>query len=379
MKGSLLDPCGRFLPALVVHDLKDRMRGRRRRADARWGCIRRPDAPGRLVWIAAGATRSSIRLGIELTRALVASRSDISALLTYEAEYPELLAPLAATPRTRCDFGPADYIGAVQGMRRRLLPLGIVVAGMAPRQNLRTLCEASRHALLVAPPARVDARFERIYPSLEAPYASARCAPVADLKVLWHPAGEGGEARSRGSATGTGRDLWWWHGSDPVYARRLAALFRGHLPRHRLGIAGPAAGVLAGESDGRMRSSEAPERHSQDGALIFADAPDWLEHSAACTLGVHFAAMEEEALWQAAANAAALSAGSSERIASAALAAAVTRIDDENDLITAWKRMSTGRELHAAAAGATRRAHATEWQRAAANAAELIARVQRWR
>ena len=52
---ALTDPCGRFLPALVVHDLRDRLRGRAHRANARWGRLRRPHASGRLVWIVSGA------------------------------------------------------------------------------------------------------------------------------------------------------------------------------------------------------------------------------------------------------------------------------------------------------------------------------------
>lgn len=372
MTHTLLDPCGRFLPALMVHDLKDRLGGRHRRANARWGRVRRPEAPGRLLWIVAGDTRPSVRLGVELTLALVASRLDAAALFTYEAEYPDLVATLARTPRTRCDFGPADYIGAVQAMRRRLLPLGIVVAGMAPRPNLRSLCEASRHALLVAPPVTVDARFERIYPRYAAPHAGQRCAPVADLEVLLHP------ARDAGAPPAPAKRLWWWHGSDVACAKRLAALFRGHLPQHRLGIAGPAAAALERAGGFVTPWREAVDRPFDPATPIVADTPDWLGYGAASSLGVHFAVDDADALWQAAANGLALSAASAATIANPALAGAVARVDDENRLVTAWAQMATQPALHAAAARVSKRAHATEWQRAAANAADLIARVQRW-
>jgi hypothetical protein len=52
---ALTDPCGRFLPALIVHDLHDRLYGRSRRANARWGRLERPDAQRRLLWIVSGA------------------------------------------------------------------------------------------------------------------------------------------------------------------------------------------------------------------------------------------------------------------------------------------------------------------------------------
>ncbi|MGH8666502.1 MAG: hypothetical protein ACREUX_19735, partial [Burkholderiales bacterium] len=226
---ALTDPCGRFLPALIVHDLRDRLHGRSRRANARWGRLQRPDAQRRLLWIVSGASRASVRLGVELTRALVARRLDASALFTYEAEHPDLLATLARAPRTGWGYGPSDYIGAVQAVWRRLVPFGIVVAGIAPRPNLAALCEASRHALLVAPPLPVSGRFERIYPTHSAPCAGGPCAPQADFGVLLNTPAEGADS-ARALIGAAARRLWWWHGADPAAAKRLFALFRGHLP-----------------------------------------------------------------------------------------------------------------------------------------------------
>jgi hypothetical protein len=233
------------------------------------------------------------------------------------------------------------------------------------------LCEASPHALLVAPPTAVDARFERIYPHYAAPYAGGRCAPVADLVVLLHP------ARDSDAQAAAARRLWWWHGSDAASAKRLAAVFRGHLPQHRLGIAGPAAAALA-RSGGVALLREAAQRPFDPATPVVADAPGWMQHCAASSLGVHFATDDADALWQAAAHGLVLSAASAAAILNPALAAAVARIDDENSLVRAWAEMAAQPALHAAGATAGKHAHAAEWQRAAANAAELVARVQRW-
>src|SRR5690606_5305095 len=127
---------------------------------------------------------ASVRLGVELTRALVARRLDISALFTYEAEHADLLAPLARSPRIASGYGPADYVGSMHAVWRRLLPFGIVLAGVAPRPNLLALCETSRHALLVAPPVPAGGRFERIYPTHDAPVPGRWSAPQADFDVL---------------------------------------------------------------------------------------------------------------------------------------------------------------------------------------------------
>ena len=61
------------------------------------------------------------------SRALVARRLDIGCLFTFETEHPDVLAPLARCPRTAWGYGPADYVGAIHAVRRRLLPFGIVL------------------------------------------------------------------------------------------------------------------------------------------------------------------------------------------------------------------------------------------------------------
>jgi hypothetical protein len=372
---AFTDPCGRFLPALMVHDLRDRLRGRSHRANARWGRLKRPDAPGRLVWIVSGRTRPSVRLGVELTRALVARRLDISALFTYETEYPDLLAPLARCPRTGFGYGPADYVGSMHAVWRRLLPFGIVAAGISPRPNLLALCEASRHAVLVAPPAPAAGRFERIYPTPAAPCESDASAPQADLTVLMQPPAAADAAAVTAAAA---RRLWCWHGDDAAAAKRLFALFRGHLPEDCLIVSGPAANALAAERQGVLRSSEWTRAPLEPGSLLLADQPDWLAHFAPSIAGMHFAALDSDALWQALAGGAVASTPAGAELANPRLDSAVLHADDENEIIATWARMGADAGLHAQAARAAREAHATESRVAAGNAAELLARVCRW-
>src|SRR5688572_19982607 len=109
---ALVDPYGSFLASLLYHDVCDRLRGRRAQANARWGRLARPAHAGKSVWICAGASRGSVRLGVELARAIVAKRPDVAVTLTFESEHPELLAPLGRRARISFDYGPADYVGS---------------------------------------------------------------------------------------------------------------------------------------------------------------------------------------------------------------------------------------------------------------------------
>lgn len=375
---ALTDPCGRFLPALVVHDLRDRLRGRAHRANARWGRLKRPYAAGRLVWIVSGATRSSVRLGVELTRALVARRLDITALFTYEAEYPDLLAALARTPRTGMDFGPADYIGSMHAVWRRLLPFGIVLAGIAPRPNLAALCAANRHALLVAPPQPVHARFERIYPRHGVECPGGACAPQADFDVLLNAAAPVPAAARAFAAALAGRSCWWWHGADAAAAKRMFALFRGHFPDDVLIVSGAACATLAADC-GAVLLLSAWDGGAIDGAtLMLADEPGWLRALAPRLRGVHFAAPDTDLLWQALAAGAIPSMPSPHAIASPGVAAVAVQAGDENEVIDSWSRLSADPAAYEASAGLVRRVYEAERRLAADNAAELIERVCRW-
>lgn len=374
---ALTDPCGRFLPALVVHDLRDRLRGRAHRANARWGRLRRPHASGRLVWIVSGASRASVRLGVELTRALVARRLDITALFTYEAEHPDLLAALAQTPRTGFGYGPADYIGAMHAVWRRLLPFGIVCAGITPRPNLAALCKACRHALLVAPPQPVRARFERIYPGHGVECSGGPCAPPADLDLLLNAAAAPA-APSAALANAVAGSLLWWHGDDVQAAKRLFALFRGHFPDDVLVVSGPACASLAAESDAVVRLSSWEGDAIDPGTLLLADTPGWLRPLASRLRAIHFATFDGDLLWQALATRAVVSVPTADRIASPAVAAAMVPADDENQVIAAWRRLGSDAQAYESSIHAQRIAYDAERRLAADNAAELIERVCRW-
>lgn len=373
----LADPCGRFLPALLYHDVADRLNGQRARAEARWGRLSRPASTGKLLWIVTGDTRASVRLGVELARAIVARRPNLGVKLTFEAEHPNLLEPLRRLRQVGCSFGPADYVGSMNAAWRRLLPFAIVLAGVAPRRNLARACIATRHALAIAPPVPVTGRFERIFPTHRAPCPGAASAPATDLDTLLVDIDTDSSFASVANGSRTG-GLWWWHGSDPLSAKRLFALFRGYIRDGLLVISGPACTALAHEPAGTLALSVWDRTPIDSRTLVLADDPTWLPAIAASATAAHFAIEHADALWQALAGGVIASAAGCVDIASPNAAAATALSEDENDVIRAWSGLAADADRRGIAADASRRAYASEHGLARDAVTEILERVQSW-
>ena len=374
---ALIDPYGNFLASLLVHDVCDRLAGRRSRANARWGRLSRPATAGKLIWIYAGASRESVRLGIELARAIVAKRLDVMVSLTFEAEFPDLLEPLQRSVRIGWSFGPADYAISIGALWRRLMPFALIIAGAAPRPNLLSVAAIARHALLVAPPSAVTGRFERIYPTHAAPCPGANSAQAADLDtLLTHAQVE--PTLATAITGGTERRLWWWHGADALQVLRFVALFRGHVPGDLLVVSGPACDALAGAPGKTQRLSAWDRSPIGHDVLVLADGTRWLSQLAACVTGAHFAIPDADGLWQALAAGACVSTTGSVNIASPQLIASVGLLEDESDVALSWSALRADPSKARIAADTSRRAFSAE-RRLATNAiADLLDRVQRW-
>ena len=372
----LIDPCGRFLPALVYHDLRDRLRGDGQRAKARWGALERPDAPGKLVWVVAGSSRSSVRLAVEIARAIMARRLDLSITLTFETAHADLLHALGSSRRLAWGYAPADYAVCMQAVWRRLLPFGIVLAGVAPRPNLTRLSEACRHSMLVAPPAFAPGRYERIYPRHGSVFDGKHSAAPADFDVLLLPSCAPEHARA--SDLTAGRGAFLLHGADPQKAKRIFALFRGHLPDCLLLLSGSASRALAPYSSDTVKLSTwtglpiAPEKLVllDDSALLPAIMPGiW---------GAHFDEPDTDALWQALAAGAWVTATPASSIQAPGAQAAIGAIDEDNALIAAWSALDNDRLTRDGAAETSRRAFAAEHKLAHATMADMLDRVCAW-
>ena len=374
---ALVDPYGSFLASLLYYDVRDRLGGRRAKANARWGRLSRPAHAGKLIWVSSGASRNSVRLGVELARAIVAKRLDVALTLTFESEYPELLAPLERTARINWGYGPADYVGSINALWRRLMPFALVIAGHAPRRNLIAVAAMARHALLVAPPVAVTGKFERVYPTHAAPCPGATSAQASDLDTLLTQV-EREPTLAAAIGTGTDQRLWWWHGADMNQALRFAALFRGHLPGDFLVMSGPVCGAFAsatGKTQCLSRWDGAPIARD---VLVLADDARWFAALAACAAAAHFAVPEPDALWQALAGGASVSTTADVNIASPHLASSVGCLEDENDVALAWAALRADPRKARIAQDASRHAFAAERRLAQNSIVDLMDRVLGW-
>jgi hypothetical protein len=340
--------------------------------------LNRPNGTGKLIWIVSGSTHHSVRLGVELARAIVARRLDVSVTLTFETDYPDLTAPLERVQRIGWGYGPADYVGSMNAVWRRLLPFGIILAGVMPRRNLLRVAEATRHALLVAPPEGVAGRFERIYPDHAAPSVGANCAPAADLDTLLTQADVEPNFASLVNAGAADQQLWWWHGVDVLVAKRLFALFRGHLPKDVLFVSGSAVAGFTRESGPVIRMSTWERTPISAGSLVLVDDPQWIAALAASASGAHFDEPQPDWLWQALAGGASVSTPGRVDVPSPNALAAVSLAEDENEVIQAWSKLRADPTQARIASDSSRRAFWSERRTAQDVVAELLDRVLRW-
>jgi hypothetical protein len=351
--------------------------GQRASANARWGWLTRPADAGKLIWICAGASRPSVRLGVELARAIVAKRLDVMVTLTYETEFADLIEPLARSVRIAWGFGPADYVGSISAMWRRLMPFAIVVAGMTPRRNLMRVAAIARHALLVSPPTAVTGRFERIYPTHNVPCPGANSAPAVDLDTLLTDAQS--EPTLAAAVNGEAqRGLWWWHGSDLAEALQFVALFRGHVPGDLLVLSGPVCSAFAEDAASVVRLSAWQGGPIATETLVLADEPRWYAQLSASATAVHFAVPDADTLWQALAGGAVVSTAGIVDVASPQLAVTVGLHDDSTDVVIAWAKLRADAERCGIAAEASRRAFWSERRLAQEVIGELLERVLKW-
>lgn len=374
LKSNRFDPHGSFLPGLWFHDLRDRLRGNRARANARWGWLRPPQARGKVVWVAAGRERASVRLGAGLVRAIREKRLDVRLVLTFEEEYPDLLAPLRELERTGWGYGLCDRPGAVERVLERFSPLGVVFAGAAPRPNLARACARVPHVLTLAAEAP-DAPFEceKAYPATEAQAASWEerpQAPAAELLTLLLEAqvDPGFKTLVNG---GLERHLWWLHGNGVGHAAGFIAAWKETFPDDVL--------FVSGEADaGALKISAWQRTVLPAGSVVEVDDWKWLPAIAAACTAAHFHGMEREALWQAMAGGCATSCADSAALPRNDMAQAVAVCPDAAAVMRSWKQLRTDPLLVRSRGDEARRRFWQERRLAAEVSGELLQRIFDW-
>ena len=211
------DAYGQALWPVLKANLLDRLQGQSHRARARMGRISAPGQKGRVVWLKAGVTPTSVRLAAELTGALREKRLDIQLVMTFEQEYASEIAPrVQGLRRFGLGYGPCDRPAVVQRVLDRLKPLGVIMIDSI--QGPELLRQAGLGGIPViaynTPPLGYGVttacpRDAAQYARWEESGQAQQLLPAADPTTLWVESHTQATLRSMLPASAA---VFWWHG-----------------------------------------------------------------------------------------------------------------------------------------------------------------------
>ncbi|MHB1677501.1 MAG: hypothetical protein ACYCSS_08180 [Sulfuriferula sp.] len=357
------DPFGSNRLGLWLADRRDRKNQRISRIAARWGWLTPLGERGKVVWVMAGADRNSVRLAIELVRAIRDKRLDIRLILTFEQEYPDLLTLLDDCDKTGWGLAPCDHPRALTRALQRLAPFGIVVVNAQPRPHLTGLLAQRDRVLVVNPPQTVDFSCERIYndpansnsggADMQAILAQAQIDP--NFKSLINQGNE--------------RHLWWLHGATAEMSAALAEQLLAQTPDDVLFVSGirPLKDSLAISAWDRNPIS--------GGRIVWIDDEKWLPAISAAVTATHFAQIDPVIIWQAMAGGAAISCAIYEELPKTELRSAITAC---NNPLPLWQSYRDNPILTRQQGDSARRLFWQERRLAETESQELVTRVFEW-
>lgn len=373
---SSFDSYGANRLALWLADWRDRLAGNRARVAARRGWLRPPQVSGKVLWLVAGNSRASVRLAVELMRAIRDRRLDFRLVLTFEEDYPDLLKPLDDMAKTGWGYGPAaqpKYLGrAVE----RLQPFAVLFAGVAPRPAWSKALRQVEHVLLVdVPHVPADLRLERAYPATTEQaqrFASGQCAPAVDMTCQLADANVDPNFRSALVGGNEGR-LWWVQSEDESTLQALVARWREIFPGDYLLVSGPQSVAL----DGLISLAGWNRDPLPPGSVVRVDEDKWLPAVAASSTAIWLDQPERAVLWQAMAGGSAVSLSPASPLPKQSLQHAMPA-HAADELLAVWQAFAANPILARQAGDKVRRAYWDERRLAGEVTSELVERVFEW-
>lgn len=291
--------------------LRDRLRRNHARANARQGYLRQPHDSGKIIWLKAGGSMQSVRLGVELMGAIRQKRLDVRLVLTFENDYPEIIEPrVSGMRKIGLGYGPCDRPRVVNRVLKRLDPFAIILVDTEFPERLAELARAQGRHLLAFHTEPGSVAVEAAYPRDAAQEArwqtagqGAYVAPAADTRCQFVEAHADTTLKSL-AAQGE-RHLWWWHG-PAAQAAFIAAVWRAS----ELAQDGLLFISLHGD-DGEaavadLRISAWDRTALPAGRVVWVDDARWLGALASAATAVHLQQAAGEVLWQALAGGSAL-------------------------------------------------------------------------
>lgn len=371
-----MNPYGSFLPTLLYCDLRDRLTGNTARANARWGWLNAPQAQGKLIWIVTGSSAASVRLGVEVARAIREKRLDVRLVLTFEREYRSLLEPLSGLKKMGWGYGPSDYSASITRAISKLKPFAILFAGAPPKPNLSRALQTIPHKMVIAADNeyQVDATFDAIYPATELQargWKTSQLYPVVDFFSLLSEAQVDPNLKSLINGD-QDRRLWWLHADDSKFTREFIKSFNDKFPLDVLFISGAGA---SGES---IRLATWQRTPIPAGSVVRVDDLKWLPAVAACVTAAHFFNMTEMIFWQAMAGGSAMSIKDATMLPKKILADAVIELDPKSLVLEKWQAYCDNPILARKMADTARRFFWEERRLSVATNAKLLQNVFDW-
>ncbi|WP_076755208.1 glycosyltransferase N-terminal domain-containing protein [Ectothiorhodosinus mongolicus] len=311
------DAYGQAVWPVLKANLLDRLQGQSHRARARMGRISAPGQKGRVVWLKAGATPTSVRLAAELTGALREKRLDIQLVMTFEQEYAREIAPrVQGLRRFGLGYGPCDQPAVVQRVLDRLKPLGVILVDTV--QGPELLRQSALGGIPViaynTPPLGFEVttacpRDAAQHASWQESGQAQQLLSAADPTTLWVESHTQATLRSMLPAHTA---VFWWHGPQshwPMFHRSWQASSLSDDSVLFVSLSGRGEWAL----DETVAQSfehglQRWDRHSfAKGQIIHMDHARWLPAVVSAAWAAHLIHPGQALMWQALAGSLALS------------------------------------------------------------------------
>ena len=135
----------------LLQSTKDRLQGNKAKANARLGLVRPPEGTGKVIWLVAGETYSSVLMAAALLAAIREKRKDVRLVLTYEQEYQDIIVEhMSGLSKIGFGYHCGDSQYAANQMLTRLSPMSVIIVGTQPKKTFLHVLDknTSIHKLL---------------------------------------------------------------------------------------------------------------------------------------------------------------------------------------------------------------------------------------
>lgn len=160
-------PYSHQLIKIIAEDFKDWKSGNKIRSLARWGFVNPPATTGKVLWIKAGYSQTSVQLATELLGAIRQKRIDIRIILTFEEDYQDIIEPrVTGLRKIGLGYGPAAHPWALKRFFQRINPFAVILVDTYPYAELLNYIALKQlFCIGVGLPAITEHQvFEALYP-----------------------------------------------------------------------------------------------------------------------------------------------------------------------------------------------------------------------